>query len=67
MDVINMDKDKEISGLNNLEFKIIFTIPKAALRKAKGSLEPLGITPTPKHPTKVSNRSAIPTKIPSVP
>ena len=50
----------------NLELTITLAIPKAALLKANGSFEPLGITPTPKHPTRVSILSDIPAIIPSI-
>jgi hypothetical protein len=36
----------------------IFTIPMAARRKANGSLDPEGINPTAKQPTKESSLSA---------
>ncbi len=38
--------------------RMIFTIPSAARRKAKGSLEPVGIAPTAKHATSESSLSA---------
>ena len=38
--------------------RMIFTTPNAARRKAKGSLEPVGIAPTAKQATKESSLSA---------
>ena len=56
---------KAFKEISNPELSITFTIPRAALLRANGSFEPLGITPTPKHPTNVSNLSEIPATIPS--
>ena len=63
-------KDTFTNSFNEIsspEFTIILTIPNAALLNAKGSFEPVGINPTPKQPTKVSNLSEIPAIIPSIP
>src|SRR5712671_192089 len=46
------------SDTGNFVSTRILTIPIAALRKAKGSLEPEGARPTAKQPTKESSLSA---------
>jgi len=58
---------KSFNEISKFAFIIIFTIPKAVLLKANGSLEPVGIKPTPKQPTNVSILSEIPAIIPSIP